>query len=57
MDKEFYDPIHGIIKLPPYCVEIIDTPEFQRLRHLKQLGATDSVYAVATHTRFAHCIG
>ena len=55
MDKEFNDPVHGIIKLPPICVKIIDTPEFQR--HLKQLGATDSVYAGATHTRFAHCIG
>ncbi|WAR11718.1 SAMH1-like protein [Mya arenaria] len=36
--KVFNDPIHGHIELHPLCVKIIDTPEFQRLRFLKQLG-------------------
>ena len=32
------DPIHGHIELDPLLVKIIDTPEFQRLRYIKQLG-------------------
>lgn len=36
--KIFNDPIHGHIEMPLYCVSIIDTPQFQRLRDLKQLG-------------------
>ena len=34
----FNDPIHGHIDLSPLCVEIIDTPQFQRLRGISQLG-------------------
>ena len=34
----FNDPIHGHIELDPLCVMMIDTPQFQRLRRLKQLG-------------------
>ena len=32
------DPIHGHIELHPLLVKIINTPEFQRLRYIKQLG-------------------
>ncbi|RHY32169.1 hypothetical protein DYB32_002797 [Aphanomyces invadans] len=32
------DQIHGYITMSPLCVSIIDTPQFQRLRDLKQLG-------------------
>ncbi|XP_061082061.1 deoxynucleoside triphosphate triphosphohydrolase SAMHD1-like [Conger conger] len=56
-NKVFNDPIHGCIELHPLLVSIIDTPQFQRLRHLKQLGATDFVYPGACHTRFEHSIG
>lgn len=31
------DPIHGHILLDPYIVAAIDTPQFQRLRDLKQV--------------------
>jgi HD superfamily phosphohydrolase len=53
----FNDPIYGRIDIPDYCVKIIDTVEFQRLRNLKQLGFTSYVFYGATHTRFEHSIG
>ncbi|WAR11729.1 SAMH1-like protein, partial [Mya arenaria] len=55
--KVFNDPIHGLIELHPLCVKIIDTPEFQRLRFLKQLGTAYFVYPGAAHNRFEHSLG
>nr|XP_034318699.1 deoxynucleoside triphosphate triphosphohydrolase SAMHD1 isoform X5 [Crassostrea gigas] len=56
-DKIFNDPIHGHIEINPMCVKIIDTPQFQRLRSIKQLGGTYFVYPGASHNRFEHSIG
>lgn len=53
----YIDPIHGVIDLPNIIFEIINTEFFQRLRHLKQLGACSYVFPGATHNRFEHCIG
>ncbi|XP_034000671.1 deoxynucleoside triphosphate triphosphohydrolase SAMHD1-like [Trematomus bernacchii] len=55
--KVFNDPIHGHMELHPLLVKIIDTPQFQRLRYLKQLGAGYLVYPGASHNRFEHSIG
>ncbi|XP_051516373.1 deoxynucleoside triphosphate triphosphohydrolase SAMHD1 isoform X2 [Myxocyprinus asiaticus] len=55
--KVFNDPIHGHIELHPLLVQIIDTPQFQRLRHIKQLGGTYLVFPGASHNRFEHSIG
>ncbi|XP_023654519.1 deoxynucleoside triphosphate triphosphohydrolase SAMHD1 isoform X1 [Paramormyrops kingsleyae] len=55
--KVFNDPIHGHIELHPLLVRIIDTPQFQRLRYIKQLGGTYFVYPGASHNRFEHSIG
>lgn len=56
-NKQIYDPVHKFIIFTPLMVEIIDTYEFQRLRDLKQLGATCFVFPSATHTRFEHSLG
>ncbi|XP_056405330.1 deoxynucleoside triphosphate triphosphohydrolase SAMHD1-like isoform X2 [Hyla sarda] len=55
--KVFNDPVHGHIELHPLLVRIIDTPQFQRLRYIKQLGGTYYVYPGACHNRFEHSIG
>uniref|UniRef100_A0A9J8ACM6 Deoxynucleoside triphosphate triphosphohydrolase SAMHD1 n=1 Tax=Cyprinus carpio carpio TaxID=630221 RepID=A0A9J8ACM6_CYPCA len=55
--KVFNDPIHGHIELHPLLVRFIDTPQFQRLRHIKQLGGTYLVFPGASHNRFEHSIG
>ena len=53
----FRDPIHGFIKVYDAERDIINTPAFQRLRRIKQLGLTCLVYHGAEHTRFAHSLG
>ncbi|XP_055508220.1 deoxynucleoside triphosphate triphosphohydrolase SAMHD1-like isoform X2 [Leucoraja erinacea] len=55
--KVFNDPIHGHIEMHPLLVRIIDTPQFQRLRFIKQLGGAYFVYPGASHNRFEHSIG
>lgn len=55
--KTINDPVHGPIRLSKTEVEIINTPSFLRLRHLRQLGLSYLVFPGATHTRFAHSIG
>ncbi|KAL0151834.1 hypothetical protein M9458_052835 [Cirrhinus mrigala] len=53
----FNDPIHGHMELHPLLVKIIDTPQFQRLRRIKQLGGAYLVYPGASHNRFEHSLG
>ncbi|XP_066442922.1 deoxynucleoside triphosphate triphosphohydrolase SAMHD1-like [Eleutherodactylus coqui] len=57
MSKIFNDPVHGHIELHPLLVYIIDTPQFQRLRNIKQLSAKYYVFPGASHNRFEHSIG
>jgi HD superfamily phosphohydrolase len=55
----------GIVRIPceqdvpftPRVRALVDTPEFQRLGHISQLGLTSRVYPGATHTRFEHALG
>ncbi|WP_165063076.1 HD domain-containing protein [Adlercreutzia sp. ZJ154] len=55
--KRYKDPVYGYIKLDEKLFEcFIDTPEFQRLRYIRQTGYMP-VYSSATHNRFVHSIG
>lgn len=54
----FRDPIHGHISVRDATVlALVDSPEFQRLRRVRQLGASFISYPGAEHTRFAHSLG
>jgi HD superfamily phosphohydrolase len=55
--KIFNDPIHGPMEFNPLLMKIIDTPQFQRLRDIKQLGGNYYVYPAACHNRFEHSLG
>ena len=54
---EIKDPIHGYIELNKQEIDIVDLPEFQRLRRLRQLSAAFLTYPGAEHTRFHHSLG
>jgi HD superfamily phosphohydrolase len=51
------DPVHGDVYLTHEEILVLDTPEMQRLRGLKQLGTAYLVFPGAVHTRFDHSIG
>ncbi len=51
------DPVHRDISLSPLEMKIVETPEFQRLRFVKQLGLVFLVFPGANHTRFEHSLG
>ncbi|MGZ8846184.1 MAG: HD domain-containing protein [Pyrinomonadaceae bacterium] len=64
MSQRIYrDPVHNIIPLREdnaegrLMVRLIDTPEFQRLRRIKQLGLGLYTYQGAEHSRFTHSLG
>ena len=55
--KTIRDTIHGDITLTGEEMRIVDTPEFQRLRGIRQLGTSNLVFPGAQHTRFEHSLG
>jgi len=57
LSKTVTDPIHGDIRITELERLIIDSPAFQRLRHVKQLGMTLKVFPGAEHSRFTHSLG
>ncbi len=56
--KVMRDPIHEYIHVEKQVIwECIDSPEFQRLRRIHQLGPAMYVYHSAEHSRFSHSLG
>lgn len=56
--KVMRDPVHGYINVDYQVIwDLINTPEFQRLRRIHQLGGTMQVYHTAEHSRFGHSLG
>lgn len=51
------DPVHGDIRLTSLEGLLVDSLEFQRLRHIKELAMVDLVYPGALHNRFVHSLG
>lgn len=55
--KTFSDPVYSTFTLHALSCRLLDTPEFQRLRNIKQLGGTSLVYQTASHSRLEHSLG
>ena len=55
--KFIRDSVYGDIELSKFEVKVMDMPQFQRIRRIKQLGLISLIYPGANHTRFEHCIG
>ena len=53
----FRDPLWNNIRVDGAFLRLVDTPVFQRLRYVRQLGLAHLVYPGATHTRFEHALG
>jgi HD superfamily phosphohydrolase len=55
------DPVHGLVSFESdeeqLVEQLIDTPEVQRLRRVRQLGVTSLAFPGAEHSRFAHAVG
>jgi HD superfamily phosphohydrolase len=55
--KTFRVAISGDVALTDLEVKIVDSPDFRRLRRIRQLGTVHLVYSSAQHTRFEHSLG
>ncbi len=56
--KLFSDPVHGFVSVPRGLVfDLVESPEVQRLRRIRQLGVGHLVFPGAEHTRFGHALG
>ncbi|KAF8868511.1 hypothetical protein CPB85DRAFT_925814 [Mucidula mucida] len=55
--RKIKDQVHDLIEANDRLCEFIDTPQFQRLREIKQLGTSYYVWPGASHNRFEHSLG
>ena len=61
--RTYHDPLHGAITLrfddpvEALLIGLIDTPEFQRLRRIRQLGNASLTFHGAEGSRFTHSLG
>ena len=51
------DPLWNNIRVDALALRLVDTPAFQRLRYVRQLGLAYLVYPGASHSRFEHALG
>jgi len=56
-NKVIRDPIHRNIKIESNFIELLESPELQRLNNIKQLGFAYLVFPGAHHTRLEHSLG
>jgi uncharacterized protein len=62
-ERIYRDSVHNIIRVNTdsaegrLIVSLIDAPEFQRLRRIRQLGLAYFAYQSAEHSRFTHSLG
>jgi HD superfamily phosphohydrolase len=57
-EQAYRDPVHGFITVTDdLLLRLIDTPELQRLRRIRQLGASYGTYHGAEQSRFGHSLG
>lgn len=54
---EIRDILYGSIQIEPWERAVVDSPFFQRLRFIRQLGFAEYAYPSATHNRFIHSLG
>lgn len=61
--RTYHDPLHGAIALnqadptEALLIQLIDTPTFQRLRRIRQLGPASMTFHGAEASRFTHSLG
>lgn len=61
--RTYHDPLHGAITLSwsdpteALLIQLIDTPAFQRLRRIRQLGPASVTFHGAESSRFTHSLG
>lgn len=61
--RTYHDPLHGAIALDRHdplealLIQLIDTPAFQRLRRIRQLGPASLTFHGAEGSRFTHSLG
>jgi hypothetical protein len=62
-ERIYHDPLHGAIALDrsdsteALLIQLIDTPAFQRLRRIRQLGSASLTFHGAESSRFTHSLG
>lgn len=57
-EKVFKDPVHQSVYVQDSTIwKLINTPEFQRLRRIRQLGTSYLTFHGAEHSRFSHSLG
>lgn len=63
LERTYHDPLHGAITLngtdptEALLIQLIDTPAFQRLRRIRQLGPASLTFHGAEGSRFTHSLG